>query len=223
MEQVHPTRMELIKKNAQIKLAEQGRDLLREKMDALIQEFFQIMVSVSKSREELDIAAVAAQRSLCVAEAVDDLVALKSASFATKRTLTLDIRGKNIMGVPVPLVERKTVSKSVLERGYSMIGTSGRIDEAAERYETELDLIIGLAETETSLRRLGDEIQMNRRRVNALEQVLIPELKRQAKYIKIAIEEREREDLFRLKKVKKLLERRKAAKKKLSPASIGAV
>lgn len=223
MEQVHPTRMELIKKNAQIKLAEQGRDLLREKMDALIQEFFQIMLTVSKSREELEIAAVAAQRSLCVAEAVDDIVALKSASFATKRALTLDIRGKNIMGVPVPLVERKTVSKSVLERGYSMIGTSGRIDEAAERYETELDLIIGLAETETSLRRLGDEIQKNRRRVNALEQVLIPELKRQAKYIKVAIEEREREDLFRLKKVKKLLERRKAAKKKLSPASIGAV
>ncbi|MCJ7638496.1 MAG: V-type ATP synthase subunit D [Euryarchaeota archaeon] len=223
MEQVHPTRMELIKKNGQIKLAEQGRDLLREKMDALIQEFFQIMVSVSKSREELEIAAVAAQRSLCVAEAVDDIVALKSASFATKRALTLDIRGKNIMGVPVPLVERKTVSKSVLERGYSMIGTSGRIDEAAERYETELDLIIELAETETSLRRLGDEIQNNRRRVNALEQVLIPELKRQAKYIKVAIEEREREDLFRLKKVKKLLERRKAAKKKLSPASVGAV
>ncbi|MGZ7188588.1 MAG: V-type ATP synthase subunit D, partial [Halobacteriota archaeon] len=167
-------------------------------------------------------AAVAAQRSLSVAEAVDDIVALKSASLATKRALTLDIRGKNIMGVPVPLVERKTVSKSVLDRGYSMIGTSGRIDEVAERYETELDLIIVLAETETSLRRLGDEIQNNRRRVNALEQVLIPELQRQAKYIKVAIEEREREDLFRLKKVKKLLERRKAAKKKLSPA-VGAV
>jgi V/A-type H+/Na+-transporting ATPase subunit D len=221
VEQVHPTRMELIKKRAQIKLAEQGRDLLREKMDALIQEFFHIMVSVSKSREELEIAAVAAQRSLCVAEAVDDLVALKSASFATKRALTLDIRGKNIMGVPVPLVERKTVSKSVLERGYSMIGTSGRIDEAAERYETELDLIIGLAETETSLRRLGDEIQNNRRRVNALEQVLIPELKRQAKYIKITIGEREREDLYRLKKVKKILEQ-KAKKKKQTAAAIAA-
>ncbi|MFZ0010798.1 MAG: V-type ATP synthase subunit D [Halobacteriota archaeon] len=221
MEQVHPTRMELIKKRAQIKLAEQGRDLLREKMDALIQEFFHIMVSVSKSREELEIAAVAAQRSLCVAEAVDDLVAIKSASFATKRALTLDIRGKNIMGVPVPLVERKTVSKSVLERGYSMIGTSGRIDEAAERYETELDLIIGLAETETSLRRLGDEIQNNRRRVNALEQVLIPELKRQAKYIKITIGEREREDLYRLKKVKKILEQ-KVKKKKQTAAAIAA-
>ncbi len=223
MEQVNPTRMELIKKRAQIKLAEQGRDLLREKMDALIQEFFHIMVSVSKSREELETAAVAAQRSLCVAEAVDDLTALKSASFATKRFLTLEIRGKNIMGVPVPLVERKTITKSVLERGYSMIGTSGRIDEAAERYEAELDLIIGLAETETSLRRLGDEIQMNRRRVNALEQVLIPELKRQAKYIKISIGEREREDLYRLKKVKKIIERRrKATKKKQLAASMGA-
>ena len=218
MEQVNPTRMELIKKRAQIKLAEQGRDLLREKMDALIQEFFHIMVSVSKSREELEIASTSAQRSLYVARAVDDPVTLKSASFATKRAVTLDIRGKNIMGVPVPLVERKTVTKSVLERGYSLIGTSGRIDEVAEKYEAKLDLIIELAETETSLRRLGDEIQMNRRRVNALEQVLIPELKRQAKYIKISIEEKEREDLFRLKKVKKLIERRKAIKKRESIA-----
>ncbi len=205
--------MELIKKNAQIKLAEQGRDLLRQKMDALIQEFFHIMVSVSKSREELETIAYAAQRSLLVAQAVDDPVTLKSASFATKRIISLDIRGKNIMGVPVPLIEKKSVTKSVLERGYSIIGTSGRIDETAEKYEAELDLIIGLAETETSLRRLGDEIQMNRRRVNALEQVLIPELKKQAKYIKIAIGEREREDLFRLKKVKKLLERKKKAAK----------
>jgi vacuolar-type H+-ATPase subunit D/Vma8 len=144
-EQVNPTRMELIKKNAQIKLAEQGRDLLREKMDALIQEFFHIMVSVSKSREDLETIDYAAQRSLLVAQAVDDPVTLKSASFATKRVISLDI--------------------------------------------------------------------MNRRWVNALEQVLIPELKKQAKYIKIAIEEREREDLFRLKKVKKLLDRKKKAAK----------
>ncbi|HXY88281.1 MAG TPA: V-type ATP synthase subunit D, partial [Candidatus Acidoferrales bacterium] len=155
------------------------------------------------------------------AQAVDDPVTLKSASFATKRVISLDIKGKNIMGVPVPLVEKRSVTKSVLERGYSIIGMSGRIDEVAERYETELDLIIELAETETSLRRLGDEIQMNRRRVNALEQVLIPELRKQAKYIKIAIEEREREDLYRLKKVKKLLERKKkAAKSKQVAASI---
>jgi V/A-type H+-transporting ATPase subunit D len=211
MEQVNPTRMELIKKNAQIKLAEQGRDLLREKMDALIQEFFHIMESVSKSREELDIVASAAQRSLLTALAVDDSVTLKSASFATRKGLFIDIKGKNIMGVPVPVLEKMRVSKSVLERGYSIISTSGRIDEAAEKFEMELDLIIGLAETETSLKRLGGEIQMTRRRVNALEQVLIPDLRKQAKYIENTIDEREREDLFRLKKVKKIIDRKKKA------------
>ncbi|MDI9632986.1 MAG: V-type ATP synthase subunit D [Methanolinea sp.] len=212
MEQVNPTRMELIRKRAQIRLAEQGRDLLREKMDALIQEFFKIMGSVSRSREELEAVAESAYMSLVIAQAVDDPVTLRSVSFATRRQISLDIGGKNIMGVPVPVIEKKRFSLPSLERGYSILGVSGRIDETAERFESEIDLIIGLAETETALRRLGHEIQMNRRRVNALEQVLIPELKRQAKFIKITIEEREREDLFRLKKVKKILNRKKKMK-----------
>jgi V/A-type H+-transporting ATPase subunit D len=209
MEQVNPTRMEMIRKRAQIKLAEQGRDLLREKMDALIQEFFRIMESVSDSRERLERIADSAYRSLLIAQAVDDPVTLKSASFATKRHIALDIRGKNVMGVPVPIIERERFSLTVMDRGYSPIGVSGRIDEATEKFESEIDLIIALAETETALRRLGEEIQMNRRRVNALEQVLIPELKRQAKYIKITIEEREREDLYRLKKVKRILQKKR--------------
>lgn len=209
MEQVKPTRMELMKKKAQIKLAEQGRDLLREKMDALIQEFFKILSSVSDSRDELEQISRSADLALMIAAATDDPVTLRSASFATRRSIMVGISGKNIMGVPVPVIEKKRVSKSMLERGYGIIATSARIDETAERYEVELDLLINLAETETAMRRLGAEIQMNRRRVNALEQILIPELKRQAKYIKNAIEEREREDLFRLKKVKSLLEKKK--------------
>ena len=218
MEQVKPTRMELMKKKAQIKLAEQGRDLLREKMDALIQEFFKILTTVSNSREELEQVSRSADFALLIAQAVDDPLTLKSASFATRKAITVDITGKNIMGVPVPVIEKKRVSKSMLERGYGIISTSGRIDETAERFEAELDLLIELAETETAMRRLGAEIQMNRRRVNALEQILIPELKNQAKYIKNAIEEREREDLFRLKKVKTIIERKKKnAKKKTIP------
>jgi V/A-type H+-transporting ATPase subunit D len=209
VEQVNPTRMELMKKKAQIRLAEQGKDLLKEKMDVLIQEFFHIMKSVSRSREDLDIISDAARMSLLSAMAVDDSVALKSASFASKRALFLDIEGKNIMGVPIPIIQKRSASRKICDRGYSIIGVSGRIDEVAEKFESELDIIIGLAETETTLRRIGGEIQMTRRRVNALEQVLIPELKKEAKYIKIAIEEREREDLFRLKRVKKNLERKK--------------
>lgn len=79
----------------------------------------------------------------------------------------------------------------------------------AEKFEADLDLIINLAETQTALRRLGQEILMTRRRVNALERVLIPELKQQVKYIRITLEERERKDLFRLKKVKQMIEKRK--------------
>lgn len=209
MEQVKPTRMELMKTRAQIRLAEQGRDLLRQKMDALIREFFLILSTVSESRDELEQVSRAADLALLIAEATDDPVTLRSASFATRRSITVDIGGKNIMGVPVPVIEKKRASRKLLDRGYGIITTSARIDETAERYEAELDLLIQLAETETAMRRLGTEIQMTRRRVNALEQILIPELKQNAKYIKNAIDEREREDLFRLKKVKSILEKKK--------------
>lgn len=209
MEQASPTRMELIRKRAQIRMAEQGRDLLRQKMDALVREFFQVAESFSRSRTELEATADAAQYALLVAEAVDDPIALRSAALATRRGLSLEIRGKNIMGVPVPVIEKRRASKTVMDRGYGIVGTSGRIDEAAEKFEAEVDILMDLAEKETAMRRLGAEIRMSRRRVNALEQVLIPDLKRQARYIRITIEEREREDLYRLKKVKKILERKK--------------
>jgi V/A-type H+/Na+-transporting ATPase subunit D len=210
METVNPTRMELIRKNAQIRMAEQGSELLRQKMDVLMREFFLVMESFSRSREEMEAAAKDAWNSLLLAEAVDDPIVLKSASFATRKSIMLETREKNIMGVPVPVIEKKSVARSVIERGYSTVGTSGRLDETAEKFEAELDMLIYLAEKETAMRRIGAEIQMSRRRVNALEQILIPELKKQARYIKTTIEEREREDRFRLKKVKKLLERRTA-------------
>ncbi|HTY53426.1 MAG TPA: V-type ATP synthase subunit D [Methanomicrobiales archaeon] len=209
--QVSPTRMELIRMRAQIRLAQAGRDLLREKMDALIREFFRTMESVSRSRGDLEAITDAARHSLTIALAVDDPVAVRSASFAAKRGIFLDIRGKNIMGVPVPVIEKKRVARSVLERGYGITGVSGRIDEVAERYEQALDLVILLAETETALQRLGGEIRMTRRRVNALEQVVIPGLERQARSIEGTIEEREREDLFRLKRVKRKIDRKRVA------------
>ena len=167
------------------------------------------MESVSRSRADLENIVASARRSLTIALAVDNPVAVKSASFAAKRGVFLDIRGKNIMGVPVPVIEKKRVARSVLERGYGITGVSGRIDEVAERYEQALDLVIILAETETALQRLGGEIRMTRRRVNALEQVVIPGLEKQARYIEATIEEREREDIFRLKRVKRIIDRKK--------------
>ena len=109
MEQVKPTRMELMRKKSQIKLAEQGRDLLREKMDALIQEFFKILHTVSNTRDELELVSKDADLALMIAQAVDDPVTLKSASFATRKSITVDITGKNIMGVPVPVIQKTSV------------------------------------------------------------------------------------------------------------------
>ncbi len=221
MEQVNPTRMELMKKRGQIALAEQGRDLLKEKMEALIMEFFRIMTTFSRSRTELEELAIKAERALLIAQAVDDPLTLKAASFSTKRQIMVDICVKNVMGVLVPEIQKKSIALNVMQRGYSIIGMSSRINEAAEKFEEELDMIIGLAETETALRRLGNEIQMNRRRVNALDQIVIPQLKAETRYIRFAIEEREREDLYRLRKVKRLIERRKKEKreKKLHPGT----
>ena len=213
MEQVSPTRMELLQKKAQISLAEQGKDLLKQKRDALLIEFMSVIDETLRLSSLLEKAASNAQYSLAVAEAVDGVVMLKSASFATKGEVTIDITGTHIMGIPIPVVKKKKSHvRSALSRGYSITGVSSRIDETAENFEKIIDVLIDSADIETRLKRLGEEIQKTNRRVNALEHVVIPDLIVQVAYIKMTLEERAREDLFRLKKVKKALEKKKAAR-----------
>jgi V/A-type H+-transporting ATPase subunit D len=101
--------------------------------------------------------------------------------------------------------------RSSFTRGYAITGISSRIDETAEKFEKILDVIIEYADIETRLKRLGEEIQKTNRRVNALEQITVPGLKEQVAYIRMTLDERAREDLFRLKKVKKKIETKKRA------------
>ncbi len=209
MEEIHTTRMELLQKRQQIMLAEQGRDLLKKKRDALLMEFMGIVDLAVQASESLNRAASEAAYTLAVAKAVDGSATVKSASLATRGEILVEMKGAYIMGVPVPEVEKTRVSRSLLTRGYGITGVSSRVDEAAERFEKELDAIIEVAAVETKLKRLGEEIQKTRRRVNALDYVVVPKLKEQVKFIKNALDERAREDLFRLKKVKKALEKKK--------------
>ena len=209
MEEIHTTRMELLNKKTQISLAEQGCDLLKKKRDALLLEFMSIMDVALQTSEELQKVARQASYSLAVARAVDGAVALKSAALATVPEPFIDISGTYVMGVPVPEIRRTSVRRSVTGRGYSLLSVSSRIDEVSERFEREIDVIVEIASVETKLRRLGLEIQKTRRRVNALEYVVVPQLKEQVKFIQQALDERAREDLFRLKKVKKALEKKK--------------
>ncbi|MBS3973633.1 MAG: V-type ATP synthase subunit D [Actinobacteria bacterium] len=214
MEEVRPTRSELLERRGQIKLAEQGMDLLKQKRDALLIEFMGVMDETLRLSEALQKAVSDAQYSLAVAKAVDGTVALRSAGMATKGDVVVEMSGTRIMGVPVPVVTKgESPIRSSFTRGYSVTGISSRVDETADRFERILDVIIEYADIETRLKRLGDEIQKTNRRVNALEQVTIPQLREQVTYIRQTLDERAREDLFRLKKVKKKIERAKASQR----------
>ena len=207
MEQVRATRAELLAKKNQIALARQGRDLLKEKRNALLQELVRTAEQVVRSGEELEVNAGRATVALALAEAIDGSEAIRSAAFAAQGQLMLEVTGVNIMGVPVPLIERKSVARGPLDRGYSLPNVSSRVDATAEAFESLVDLTIELADSEMRLRRLAEEIGRATRRVNALDNVLIPRFETQRDYIQMMLEEREREDLFRLKRVKTKLKR----------------
>lgn len=209
MEQISPTRMNLLALKRQLSLAEQGLDLLKKKRDALLAEFFGTVDAAIDMRDALESIARDAMYSLVLAKAHEGTANVRSASFAGGGDITVDLKGKNVMGVYIPSVGKKSVVRSVLARGYSLSGVSCRIDEVANMFEKELNCIIEVAGVETKLRRLGDAIQKTSRRVNALDYVLIPRLKQQANWIRRTLEEREREDIFRLKRMKKRIERRK--------------
>jgi len=212
MEEVRPTRAELLERKQQITLAQQGMDLLKQKRDALLIEFMSVMDETLRLSESLQKSVAEAQYSLAVAKAVDGPVALRSASLATKGEVNVDMAGTKIMGVAVPVVTKgESPIRTAFTRGYSVTGISSRIDESAEKYEKILDVIIEYADIETRLKRLGEEINKTNRRVNALEQVTIPALQEQVTYIRMTLDERAREDLFRLKKVKRKIEKKKAA------------
>lgn len=207
MERVSATRTELLAKRAQIALANQGRDLLKEKRNALMQELMRVADTVLRSSDVLEQVAGDARRALMRAQAIDG-PAVQSAALAAQGQVNLQVEGTHVMGVPVPVIEPQPVARSPQTRGYSPTGVSVRINEAATRFEEEVELIIDLAAREVLLRRLADEIQRTSRRVNALEHVLIPRLEAERDRIEMMLEEREREDRFRLKHVKRKLVQR---------------
>ncbi len=210
MENVSPTRMELLAIKGQIGLAEQGRDLLKEKRNALLKEFMKIADAIMRSSDELEQAATEAQRALARAEALDGPEAVRSAAFAAQSELSLSVEGAFVMGVPVPVIEPKSAARVVIDRGYSLSGTSARIDAVADRFEEEIDVLVELAASELRLKRLAEEIRKTSRRVNALENNLIPRLQSRRVYIETILEERTREDIFRLKHVKRTLVKKRA-------------
>ena len=199
---IKPTRSELIALKRRIKLSERGYNILKMKRDGLIPEFFKILQDAKESRGELVERYTRAMEVIALAETVEGAIGVKSAAFSTAEIPAISVASKNIMGVVVPEIEASSVRKGVLERGYGILGTSAVIDEAAEAFEDLVEAVIEAAEIETTMKRLLDEIESTKRRVNALEFKVIPELTEARDFIKMRLDEMEREELFRLKKIK---------------------
>ncbi|MDK2832815.1 MAG: V/A-type H+/Na+-transporting ATPase subunit, partial [Methanolobus sp.] len=164
--------------------------------------FFEILSKAKDVRSELDAAYEEASRKIGIANAVDGTITVKSTAFALQSKPEIELESRNIMGVVVPKIESSSVKKSINERGYGILGTSSYTDEAADAYEHLVEKIILAAEIETTMKKLLDDIEKTKRRVNALEFKVIPELQEAMVFIRLRLEEMERENTFRLKRIK---------------------
>ncbi|WP_062371387.1 V-type ATP synthase subunit D [Thermococcus guaymasensis] len=208
---VKPTRMELLNLKRRISLAKKGHKLLKDKQDALVMEFFTIYDEALQLRRELNEKMAIAFETLTRAQVEAGTLPLREAALAVKPNKEIEMKKRNVMGVSVPLIEAESFKRNASERGYAFVSTSPFVDIAAEKFEEVLDLAVRLAEVEETLKRLAKEIEVTKRRVNALEYIIIPRMEATVKFIKQRLDEMERENFFRLKRVKALIEARAQA------------
>mgnify|MGYP001456031528 FL=1 len=198
---VKPTRSEMLKVKKQIKLAKSGHSLLKKKRDGMILEFFEILKKAKTLRQELVDEYTIALEKINIARTIEGDLKVKSIAMAIKEIPDIKLTTKNIMGVEVPKIESSEIQKAFMERGYGVYNSSA-IDEAAAAYEKVMGKILLAAEVETSMRKLLNEIEKTKRRVNALEFVVLPRLEETTAFIRLRLEEMERENIFRLKRIK---------------------
>lgn len=211
-EPISPTRMNLLQRQNQVKLAQQGVDLLRRKRDALVADFFNIVRRALAARERLTRSAEQSYTLLSLAKAVEGREVLEAAALADPRHLSVGIETKNVWGTRIPTITTDEVRRTMLSRGQDPVSTTARTIESADRFEEVMAALLDVASTEITLRKIGEEIKKTTRRVNALEQVVIPRIRGEIRYIRDVLEQRAREDVFRLKRIKKKLESKEAGK-----------
>jgi V/A-type H+-transporting ATPase subunit D len=204
------TRMALLAARSQLALARQGQELLEQKRDALLEEFYRDVGVVFAAHEELAGVAGAARFALDAARVRGGSDAVASAAVAASGTVSIDVAWSTVMGVAVPVVVPRPLAHAPADRGRATEASGPALELAAERFETELAVAIRVATIEARVRRLAREIRRTSSRVNALRTRVVPVLSADIRATTLALEHREREDRFRLKRVKA---RRLAAKR----------
>lgn len=213
---INPTRMELLSLKNRTKLAVKGHGLLKEKRDALIKEFFDILDRVKGVREAAERSLKEANEALLEAQIAMGDLAVRKASLSVKESIDVDIKSRSVMGVSVPVTNVKMEERSIIDRGYSFSDTTIQLDEAAKKFEESIKFLIELGEVEKTIFLLAEEIEATKRRVNALEHIMIPRFENTEKYIDMRLQEMERENFVRLKMIRSTIEKKdNEAKKQL--------
>ena len=200
---ITPTRSVLLDLKRRIKLSQSGHKILKMKRDGLIIEFFEVMEKARQMRAGVATDFEVAMKKITISRAIDGEVNVRSAAYALNKYPTVKLSSKSIMGMMVPKVEADSIHTDILNKGYGVLDTSAYVEEAAASFEKLLETLIRAAEVETTMKKLLDEIEKTKRRVNALEFKIIPDLKESERFVKFRLEEMERENTTRLKHIKK--------------------
>ena len=204
--QINPTRMELTRLKRKLVTARRGHKLLKDKRDELMRQFLDLVRENKTLREKVEAGIHAANKNFVMARAGMSDEVLNVALMAPSQEVYLEASAKNVMSVEIPVFEYRTRSadaNNVYSYGYSF--TSGDLDDSVKSLAEVLPDLLRLAEVEKSCQLMAVEIEKTRRRVNALEHVMIPEVEENIKYITMKLDENERSTQIRLMKVKDMM------------------
>jgi V/A-type H+/Na+-transporting ATPase subunit D len=201
-EQLVPTRMELMRVKDKLALAKRSHKLLKQKRDALIMEFFEIYKKASDLRNKLNNRLGQAYEQMALVQLMHGPVFLNVVGYGLDNPYVLEVTERNVMGVRIPNLELEKTIKENKINNYSLTSTDYSTDLVIRDFSEVLDMVLDLAETENALKRIIREVEKTKRRVNALEYNLMPKLEDDAKFIRLRLEEMERESFFVLKMLK---------------------
>ena len=202
---VNPTRMELTKQKKKLLSATRGHKLLKDKRDELVRQFMDLIKENMDLRLKVEKGLKAANMEFAIARAGMSEQVLNTALMATGKTLEIKQQFKNVMSVEIPEFQTKNDIKGNDIYYYGYAFTAGDLDDAVYSLSSVFEDMLKLAQVEKSCQLMASEIEKTRRRVNALEHVIIPEALDNIKYITMKLDENERSTQIRLMKVKDMM------------------
>lgn len=207
---VNPTRMELTRVKRRLVTAKRGHKLLKEKRDEMVRQFIGLVRENARLRREVETELQGALGNFALARAVMDSQSLEEAIIYPARSAAIALGQRNVLSVHVPTITTVQTTAQSSDLPYGLAETSADLDDAIATMAALLPKLIQLAEIEKSCDLLADEIEKTRRRVNALEYVMIPQFEETIRYISMKLDENERASLTRLMKVKDMIAQRQA-------------